>query len=199
MREFVDTALGFPTVLFSFLLLVVAGYWVFVLVTGMDFDDGDDGFLGAIGLGGVPAIVTLSVLVVVAWFVSLAGSVLVGRTGFAVAAFAVLLLALGFSWVAARLLLPPLRRLFPEGEGPSRHDFVGTVCIVRTGQVDRDFGQAEVTAPDGSSAIIQVRQTGRDSFRAGMTALIYDYDADGEFFWIVPVDAPLGTERDSSS
>jgi hypothetical protein len=48
------------------------------------------------------------------------------------------------------------------------------------------FGQAEVTAQDGSSAIIQVRQTGEHALTFGKRALIFDYDTDGEFFWVAP-------------
>ena len=69
-------------------------------------------------------------------------------------------------------------------------DFVGSVCVIRTGRVSQTFGQAEVTAADGSSAIIQVRQTGTDTFKSGTAALIYEYDADGEFFWVTPVPHP---------
>ena len=70
--------------------------------------------------------------------------------------------------------------------GDSRTAFVGRTCVIRTGTVTDAFGQAEVHAADGSSAIVQVRQTGADTFTAGSTAVIYEYDRDGEFFWIVP-------------
>ena len=52
----------------------------------------------------------------------------------------------------------------------------------------RDFGQAEVHSPDGSSAIVQVRQAGDDDLRAGTVALLFDVDPEGEFFWVVPAD-----------
>ncbi len=178
MGEFVNAALGFPAVLFSFLLLVVIGYWLFVLIgaveleTDADSDVGSAGFLAGLGLGGPPVIVVLSLLIAVAWFVSLAGTVLLERVGMGVAALPsvgvlVLVLALAVAWLATRLLVAPLRHLFPETSGPSRTAFVGSVCVVRTGRVTADFGQAEVTAPDGSSAIIQVRQTGPGSARRG--------------------------------
>lgn len=38
MGEFTDVALGFPTALFSFSLLVVAGYWTLVLLGGLGVD-----------------------------------------------------------------------------------------------------------------------------------------------------------------
>ncbi|MGC1212451.1 MAG: hypothetical protein WA890_14415 [Micromonospora sp.] len=195
MTGFVGTALSFPTVLFSFLLLVVVGYWLLVLTGVLDLgDDLDvDGVpgLAGLGLGGVPATVAFSVLVAVAWFVSLAGTVLLDGLGLGTAAriavsVGVLVVAVLCSWLVTRLVAVPLGRLFPTGTEASRHAFVGSLCTIRTGRVTADFGQAEVTASDGSSAVVQVRQPGDEPLRAGSSALIYDYDVDGEFFWVMP-------------
>ncbi|WP_432984187.1 hypothetical protein [Dactylosporangium sp. CA-233914] len=195
MGEFLDAILGFPTVLFTFLLVIVIAYWLIVLFGGADTEvlDGDvvdgvadggfGGFLGSVGLGGVPATVGLSVLVLVAWFASLAGSTVGGG---ALLRVGVLVGALVVAWLAARVIVIPLRRLFPVTSGDSRTAFVGRTCVIRTGTVTEAFGQAEVTAADGSSAIVQVRQTGTDTFTAGSTAVIYEYDQHGEFFWVVP-------------
>ncbi|MEV4627398.1 hypothetical protein AB0J90_14015 [Micromonospora sp. NPDC049523] len=201
MGEFLDVAFGFPTALFSFLLVVVVGYWVLVLfgVVGLDDDataepGGAAGFLGGLGLGGPPATVVLSLLIAVAWFVSLAGTVLLDQPGLAGVLLAVLstvllVVALAGGWLVTRLLVRPLWHLFHTDETISRNAFVGRVCVVRTGLVSVDFGQAEVTAPDGSSAVIQVRQASGDAMGAGSRAMIYDYDADREFFWVLPVEA----------
>ncbi|MER7007295.1 hypothetical protein ABT297_30230 [Dactylosporangium sp. NPDC000555] len=199
MGEFLNAVLEFPTILFTVLLVVVLAYWLIVLFGGADTESldadvvdggtagGFGGFLGSVGLGGVPATIGLSVLVLLAWFVSLAGSTVVDG---ALPSVAVLVVALVVAWLATRLLVVPLRRLFPETSGDSRTAFVGRECVIRTGSVTDTFGQAEVTAADGSSAIVQVRQTGTDTFTAGSTAVIYEYDRDGEFFWVVP--APTG-------
>lgn len=196
MGEFVDAVLGFPAVLFSFMLVVVVGYWLLVLVGGADTDaldgdgDGDDdGFIDGLGLGGVPVTVALSVLITLTWFVSLVGTLLLGRADLGTAisvvlGIGVLLVALLAGLLGTRLLVLPLRRLYPDTPEASRADFVGRDCVIRTGSVGSDFGQAEVTAADGSSAIIQVRQTGDDPLTFGSSALIYDYDVDGEFFWV---------------
>jgi hypothetical protein len=215
--DFVSAALGFPAVVFSFALVVVIGYWVLVMLGGLGVDaldndsgdsdsggsaggDADGGVLDGLGLGGVPVTLALSLLVAVAWFVSLAGTVLLDRLDvpglvLVLLALAVLVVALVSAWLMARLLLLPLRRLLPSGPEASRADFVGRTCVVRTGRVDTDFGQAEVTALDGSSAIIQVRQTGTETLTAGSNALIYDYDADGEFFWVTALPVPDPAHR----
>jgi hypothetical protein len=189
---FLEAALSFPTVLFSCALLVVIGYWVLVLFGASDLEvfDADT---STVGLGGVPVTVLASLMIVVGWFASLAGTVLLGEAGLpGVLSLAVLLLALAAAWLVARLLVLPLRRVFAGGPEASRTDFVGRTCVVRTGRVGADFGQAEVTAADGSSAIVQVRQAGADPLTAGSTALIYDYDPDGEYFWIAAL--PQGVE-----
>ncbi|MPZ81842.1 MAG: hypothetical protein GEV28_16150 [Actinophytocola sp.] len=205
MGEFVDAALSFPAVLLSFLLVVVVLYWLLVVLGTLDIDvgggddvggddgggdDGDGGgLLDGLGLGGVPVTVSLSVLIIFAWFVSLVGGLLlVGLDGALATALGigVLVVAIVVGLLAARLIALPLRKLYVSGLEPSRADFIGRECVVRTGKVSTDFGQAEVTAADGSSAVIQVRQTGEHELTAGRLALIFDYDTDGEFFWVAP-------------
>jgi hypothetical protein len=127
MREFLGFAFGFPTALFSFSLLVIAGYWLLVLAGGLGVDtlDGEggdsggfQGVLAAGGLGGVPVSVVVSLLVAVGWFASLTGSVLIDGTGGAAAAvlgFVVLLAALVAGWSCTRVLVLPLRRVFRDG------------------------------------------------------------------------------------
>ncbi|MFI7543143.1 hypothetical protein [Actinoplanes sp. NPDC049599] len=188
MGGFFEAALSFPAVIFTPLLVVVIGYWLVVIVGGADPDgDGGDTDGGFLGFGGVPASVVLSVLVAVAWFAALAGGELLG----AVPAGLVLAGAIAVAWLVARLAVLLLRRFLPTGAEPSRADFVGMTCVVRTGRVTATFGQAEVHSPDGSSALVQVRQAGNDDLRAGTVAVLYDFDADGEFFWIVPADVAL--------
>jgi hypothetical protein len=208
MGDFVGAALGFPAVLFSFLLVVVVGYWVLVLTgtLGVDDESGPDGdgqgvdaWLDRLGLSGAPFMVVVSVLVVVAWFVSLIGTALLNDAGVStgvrvVISLGVLVGALILAVVVARLLVRPLQKLFDSGPEVSRNAFIGRECVIRTGQVSGDFGQAEVTAADGSSAVVQVRQTGHDTFTAGTRAVIYDYDVDGEFFWVVPAETAAGPD-----
>ncbi|MBO1419634.1 OB-fold-containig protein, partial [Streptomyces sp. FH025] len=146
------------------------------------------GVLDALGLGGVPVTVAVSLLVALAWFVSLAGTVLTSGAPARGGVFAVALVA---SWAGTRAIVRPLSRLFPEERPVTRGDFVGRVCVIRTGRVTADFGQAEVAAEDGSTATVQVRTPEPDpGLTAGRTALIYDYDADGEHFLVAPFDPP---------
>lgn len=183
MNGFVEAVLRFPTVLFTPLLLVVIGYWIVVVAGGADpeSDGGVGDFLAFAGLGGLPAAIPLSLLVVLAWFGSLAGHELV-------AGWLALVLAVPAAWLLTLAATVLIRRMLPAGADASRADFLGLTCVIRTGRVTGTFGQAEVHARDGSSAIVQVRQAGHDDLHAGTVALLYDVDPDGEFFWVVPAD-----------
>ncbi|GGC62892.1 hypothetical protein IEU95_12405 [Hoyosella rhizosphaerae] len=211
MGDFLDATLRFPAVIFTFALIVVVVYWVLVLVGGaaLDLLDGDPvddggdggGALKAIGLEGVPVTVALSLFVVFAWLTSIVGNVFldsVGISGGGLAAllFVVLIAAIGAGVLITRMLAAPLRHVFHHTPPPSRADFVGRICIIRTSTVTPDFGQAEITSPDGSSALIQVRQSREHAvhglLRSGASALVYDYDLDREFFWVCPVDPAMG-------
>lgn len=199
MREFLDAALSFPAMLFSAALVVVIAFWLLVLVGAADhhsFDADLDTDLA--GIGGVPVTVSVSVMVAVGWFTALTGSVLLHRgdtTGPARAALAcgVLAGALLVAWAVVRLLVRHFRRFFADQPPPSRQDFLGRVCTIRTGSVGTDFGQAEVAAADGSTAIVQVRQLepADTTLMAGSPGLLYAYDDAGEFFWVSPYDRAL--------
>ncbi|MFD7526382.1 MULTISPECIES: hypothetical protein [unclassified Streptomyces] len=200
MQEFLSAATAFPAVLFGAALAVVVLFWLLVLVGAADhhsFDGDLDTDLA--GIGGVPVTVSVSVMVVVGWFTALTGTVLVHRSGTtgltrAALACAVFAGALLLGWAVLRILVRCFRRSFPDEPPPSRQDFLGRVCTVRTGSVSSDFGQAEVTADDGSTAIVQVRLLAPADgpvLAAGSAGLLYAYDDEGEFFWVSPYDKAL--------
>ncbi|HEX8864187.1 MAG TPA: hypothetical protein VF821_00895 [Lentzea sp.] len=171
MTEFVAAALAFPTVLFSFLMLVVMAYWLTVALVGIDFD--------------APVLpISISMFVLVTWFAALVGTVLTpeGKLRYAVLAGAVLTGAL-----LTKILSIPLRNWTRPEKPASRNDFVGRTAIVKTTRVTENYGQAEVTADDGGTAVVQVRAAQSTELKAGQTALIFDYDAEGEFFWVVDI------------
>lgn len=189
MGEFVDTALRFPVVVLTFALVVVVLFWLLVLFGVSDVDAIEP--VEVLGFGGVPATVAVSLTIAFSWFASLVVTVMLDGldpTIVVVGGIIGLVIAVVVGLLITRLILIPLRKVMPDAPVASRHDFVGLVCVVRTQRVDATFGQAEVTSADGSSAIVQVRQAGDDPLSAGRTAVIYDYDTAGEFFWISPVD-----------
>lgn len=216
MSQFIDAVFSFPTVLFTFALVVVVGYWLVVVAGVLDIDllDGDvevgtdevsgfGGLVSGLRLGGVPVTVAVSLLIAFSWFFSLVGAVMIDSLDLSsplelALGLLVLVVAVVAGWVVTCLVVMPLRRAMPNVREASRHDFVGRMCVVRTGRVDAGFGQAEITSPDGSSAVIQVRRSDAktdEPLTAGSTALIFDYDPAGEFFWVMPYDAALDPDR----
>lgn len=204
MGEFFAAILTFPTALFTFALFVVIGFWLLVLVGGAETEVLDSaesssavGGLDALGLGGVPATVAVTGLVMLSWFSSLVGTVAVGAIGLSgigavLAGFVILIVAAVAAVAGTRLVVIALRRFFRAETQPSRQDFIGRMCVVRTGHVDTEFGQAELTSADGSSAIIQVRQSTLHAATAPLThgdsAVVFEYDPATDAFWVAALE-----------
>ncbi|GAA5004153.1 hypothetical protein GCM10025734_42180 [Kitasatospora paranensis] len=110
MRGFLGAVTGYPTAVFTFALIVVVGYWVLVLVGGVHVHGARGGHGGhsgghhggghhghghghgggglrhpglqrAVGLGGVPVTVAVSLVVAFAWFTALTGGAWLGSRG----------------------------------------------------------------------------------------------------------------------
>lgn len=204
MGEFVAATLTFPTAVFTFALLVVAGYWLLVAI-GATEAFGDEvgetgtapGFFDALGLGQVPVTVAVTILVSLSWFACLAGTVAIEAAGLdgpaaAVARAGVLAAAIMLAVLATRVIVAPLGRWFRPDSAPSNEGFIGQMCRIRTARVDSGFGQAELISADGSSAIIQVRQSEGHAVTTPLTqgdsAVVYDYDRTTETFWVAPME-----------
>lgn len=204
-NDFLDAAVSFPAVLFSFLLMVVVVYWLLVIIGGAGFDAVDsagsgraprpDRLFTAAGLGGLPANVAASVMVVVSWLVCVIfmllivparGSVGVGPA-LGVSAGAVLV-----AWLVTAALARAVRRGLPD-HPPARADLVGGLCIVRSVDGAADFGVAELATGDGAPRLIEVRQVGPDELKTGSTALIVEYEPGHDVFWVRAHEPDLGT------
>ncbi|MFF7438938.1 hypothetical protein [Streptomyces sp. NPDC008122] len=120
MGEFLFAAFGFPTLLFSVALAVVAGFWFLVLCGAAErgsFDSDVD--TEALRLGRVPVSVAATVFIASGWLLALTGSVLLDRADLARSSSsllspAVLVLASVVSWWLTRCVAKPLAKLFPD-------------------------------------------------------------------------------------
>ncbi|WDZ91329.1 OB-fold-containig protein [Nocardiopsis sp. HUAS JQ3] len=208
MGMFLDTAFGFPTVLFTPLLVVVAVYWLLVSVgaTGSDaLDSVDDSgeaaglnsLMSRVGLGRVPVTVALSSLVCVAWFVSMMGSIMTSllhttSTPLLIAlGLVVLLIALVAAWAVTSGLVMSVQRFLPSRGSGSKNELVGRTCVIRIGEANEGFGQAEITTAGGAAISIPVRTTGGEVLPVGSTALIFDHSAEQDVFLVTYFDAAL--------
>ncbi|MFC8765615.1 hypothetical protein ACFUAG_33520 [Streptomyces sp. NPDC057193] len=128
MGEFLNAAVGFPSLSFSAAVVAVAVFWLLVLCGAVE-RDGFDGDVDseALRLGRVPVAVAASLFIVGGWILSVTGSVLLGladvpRPFSALLSLALLVLAPVASWWVTRRLVRPLAKLFPDEPGPLRED-----------------------------------------------------------------------------
>jgi len=211
MREFLSVILGFPTFVFSLLLVVVLVYWLLAIVGLVDFGESDidldigqhadtpGDHLGAIasyvvafGLSGVPFSIVVSLLVVVGWTLSTFASIWllawVPTLPLQVAAgLAVLLASAALSLVITARLVRPLRGVFTTRYGLHSADLVGQPCRILTGIVDEKQGRAEV-AQRGAGINIRVWAPSPNTLRRGSQALVLEYDAAAHRYLVQPLD-----------
>jgi hypothetical protein len=216
MVIFFESILSYPTVIYTTLLGVVLVYWLLAMVGLVDFESGGPdlglepdvsldthhdlldgeaadagtlaGYLIAIGLGGVPFSVVISLLTLFSWAISSILTIwllqfvptdvlrfLVG-TGVLVGAF---LLSLPLAAATVR----PLRKLFVSHNAISNFSLVGMRCKVLTGTVDEKFGRAEVLNRGEDYHIRVVAETPNNLARDSI-ALIVEYDETARVYHI---------------
>jgi hypothetical protein len=212
MREFFEIALSFPPIVFTFGMVLVVLYWITVIIGALDVDIVDLGtdsdteveaggsFWSAFGFGAVPFTVVLSLWITLGWIVTVLGTTwLRSADSFvpvAVSGTATLVAGIGVGMLGAKLLAKPLSKVFADAPATSHRDLIGKVCVVRTGTVTTDSGQAEVTEEDGTSHIINIRRSlhepeglADDQFARHSKLVIFDYDEADSVFLVVPIDA----------
>lgn len=170
---------------------------------GLDAGDGAEGghdgmlatLLGALGLGGVPLTVALSVLIFLGWVLTYLGMEVWRRAGLAILSgvatgVVVAGVALALALFTTSLALRPLRGAFRTQQATTRHELIGRVCKLTTMRADTGFGQAEID-DGGSPVLMQVRCLRPNQLTRGAQAIVYDYDREREVFLIAPLDANL--------
>lgn len=205
--DFFEAILSYPTIVYTALLGVGLVYWLLAIVGLVDFESGGPdldidlepgtsvtdidvdepanvstlaGYLVALGLGGVPFSVVISLLALFAWVISSIAAIWAlaffpdGLLRFVVAS-AVLVGALALAIPAAATCVRPMRRLFVTHNAISNVSLIGQECVVLTGSVDEKFGRAEVAAR-GAGYHIHVIADTPNNLKRGDTALIMEYD-----------------------
>jgi len=207
--DFWTTILTFPTVLFTVMLGVLLLYWVFVIIGALDLDiftpdaevDADldlepdasaAGFtdlLSSLGLGGVPFMIVLSLLVFFAWMLSVPATaylVLTLPNTLAQLLMALLVLAgslLGSLLITAQLVRP-LRQIFSsQSSVVTRDRLAGKLCTITTSRVNEHFGQAQFN-DGGAGLILSVRADTPNTLRKGSQAVILEYNAVEDSYWV---------------
>lgn len=209
MEVFLNTALSFPTVMFSILLCLAILFW-FTAALGifdidsldLDFDvdvDGDAfqpeglaGLLTKFGLDGVPLTILLTLLSLFSWFICYFIQLLVLETlplGWLRYPLGVVI-AIGALFVAAPLsgiLCRPLRPLFRKLDAPSVKSILGQTAVVRSGRVTLQHGEA-VMADGGAGLILKVRADERCGFTRGDRVVLLEFLENEHAYRVVSED-----------
>ena len=224
MLGFLSEAVAFPTVIFTVVLALACLYWVIAL-SGFASVDALDGLAEAaegvtgtadlsggraavaegprlLGLGEVPATISLTLLAFFGWLCSFFGMRLVSRLELpelvrrapdSTTATAVLVLALAAGMAITSLAIRPLRPLFRLVGAPERASFVGQSCTITSGRVDEGFGYADVD--EGAAGLrVDVRCRLPNPLKSGSLARLERWDAEREVYWVRPVDGPVNAE-----
>ena len=203
MTEFLQTALTFPTLLYSVLLAFCVIYWLLAATGLMDLDaldgllgdDGDShhasdsaGLLARLGLGGVPIMIVLTVLSFFGWTVTYFVHLLVLQHLPAplrmLGGITTLVGALVPGVFVTSLLLRPVRKLMVKLRPPVAPRILGRVGTVISPEVDGNQGRAEF-ADGGAGLILQVRVAPPGRFLRGARVVLLEHDATANTYLVI--------------
>jgi len=210
MQPFYDNITSFPTVLFTILLGVCFFYWagavlglVDIDVLNIDIDPSIDlnadsgastpnvlaGFLLRFGLVGVPVVISLSLIILIGWFICYyLVHFLLGWTDSGIIRFLIGLPIIAVSLFIASCItsyvIRPMRKLFKHATANTHKHIIGQTAIVRTMRVDNAFGEASL-ADGGAGLILKVRSTGDDTFAKGDRVVIFERLNDDNIYRVI--------------
>ncbi|MRI32911.1 hypothetical protein EOPP23_07925 [Endozoicomonas sp. OPT23] len=208
MEQFLAISFSFPTVVWSMLLAIVSVYWLLAIVGVLDLDflDGDldldmdgsteglgglAGFMLTFGLNGVPVTVVFSIIIALGWLCC-----------YFMALLLMPLLPVGLlHWLAAVSAIPgsfflavimtarvirPMRNVFNNHTAQTNSELLGSICVVTTGSVTEQFGQAEL-ADGGAGLLLQIRDNS-SAFKKGDRIILIEYSERDHSYQIAHAD-----------
>ena len=224
MNPFYQNIASFPTVFFTFFLILTLFYWLvavlgFVSIDILDFDipdvDGaldvnpDSGSSGPdvlaglmlkLGLHGVPVTIIVSIISLFGWLISYYAVHFLmpfepGHLLRYLLGLPVLLGALYVSVMITAQLIKPLRPLFKNAQRQTVKEILGQTAIVRTSRVDNSFGEA-VLEDGGAGLILKVRARGKETFRKGDQVVLLEYIQAQNIYRVVSLQEFTGHAAD---
>lgn len=195
MKELWEQAILPYNLPFTILLGMVVVFWLFSLsgMLGMDSLDADPGpavdgdfnpsdvpssLLRVVNAGYVPLTVVLSILILVMWIMSIALNFYFNPGQSILLASGIFAIAFIVGVIATKIItqpLVPLMRKLKEAENAA--PVIGEIGVVRSIQLDSEYGQVEVQRPGGAPALLNAR-LGPDSepLPRGTTVAILSMD-----------------------
>jgi hypothetical protein len=159
---------------------------------GGDADGGVLSALGALGLRRLPMTVSVSLLVIWGWLISVLGTVSLAEAASHVMPSSVFrgllfVVALASSLKLASVSARPIAPLFVANNASRREHLVGKVAEVSTGRLDAGFGQVLV-GDGGAGLLIDARHEGGAALKRGDRVIVTSWDADKGFVLVEPID-----------
>lgn len=208
MDPFYQNISSFPTVIFTFFLLLFMLFWLvavlgLVEIDALDLPDLDmdvdhaspDAIAGLImkfGLHGVPITITLSILTLFGWFISYYAVYFLGDLlGDGIFRFiygaGVFIVALLMATKITSFLIRPLKPLFKKMEQSTDKLVLGQIAVVRTSRVDDTFGEA-VLEDGGAGLILKVRATNGNTFKKNDRVVLLEYIEEKNAYRVISED-----------
>ena len=202
MAEFVATALGFPTLLYSIVLAFCALYWLLAATGLVDLDlDGLDapdlgdsglaGMLGRLGLDRLPMMLVVTLVAFVAWFLTYFVHLflllpLSGWLRWPLGAVVLLATFVASVFIAAAVLRP-VRSWLLTRRTPAQQTLLGQVAVVRSPRVTTQLGTADLD-DGGAGLILQVRADDAVGLQRGDRVVLVEFDATAHAYRVIAED-----------
>lgn len=191
MEQYIEECFSWPTFPATVLLLLVTGYWLFVMLGALDFElfdldldldfDADlDASILQVGfiplkwlnIGSVPTMLWVSVFAISGWMVSRLWNSPAPHETFEWAADGQAILRdMGIAVFITKCLTQPLRGRFDPKPVNRAKDIIGGICKVTTSEVTESFGEAEYST-DGAPLKLRVRAEESDLTRGDEAVIV---------------------------
>ena len=203
MIEFLQTALSFPTALYTGLLGIVTIYWLFSIIGFLDIDmldadvdiDADSSpsafsnFLTRFKLDGVPVTLSLSFVILFSWIICFLVTYWVSSQIAEewIRVFLGLWLIVLAPFITApivAIIIAPLKPLFKKQHEQGSKDIIGRVAIIRSSKVTASFGEANVQ-DSGAGLILKVRAEEPNDIKRGDQVLLQQYNVANNTYLVI--------------
>jgi hypothetical protein len=198
MKTLLMESVRWITMPYSILLGVTAVYWLTVILGFLDIEVFDfdldidtdlevDSLLSFLNIGAVPFSIWLTIVAFQMWIYSLGFNVLFDSISIIhipewLRFFIVLLAFVPLAALITKFVTAPLSSMF-EIKTITKNEFVGKICIVTSSQVNQQFGTAELRVR-GTPQLLDVRAKSEDGLKKDDQALIYEYNAEEDMFYV---------------
>jgi len=197
MDPFYQNVSSFPTVIFTFFLVLFMLFWLVAVLGVVEIDafdlpdidmdsdanhvtpDAIAGLIMKFGLHGIPITITLSIVNLLAWFLSyyavyFLGGVMGDGVFYFLFSIAIFFSALYVAVKVTSFIIAPLKPIFKKMEQSTEKLVMGQTAVVRTSRVDAGFGEA-VLEDGGAGLILKVRSVGGSEFKKGDRVVLLEY------------------------